>query len=76
MAQSQARRSVVSNIAEGGRLTAEFRQLGIGRGSNFELQTQLEIARSLEMGDPKLLDEADGLSARGWENALWHVGVD
>ena len=65
---SQARRSVVSissNIAEGqGRLTAgEFRQfLGIARGSNFELQTQLEIARSLKMGDPKLLDEADGLS--------------
>ena len=65
---SQARRSVVSissNIAVGqGRLTAgEFRQfLGIDRGSNFELQTQLEIARSLKMGDPKLLDEADGLS--------------
>lgn len=65
---SQARRSVVSissNIAEGqGRLSiGEFRQfLGIARGSNFELQTQLEIARSLKMGDPKLLDEADGLS--------------
>jgi four helix bundle protein len=65
---SQARRSVVSissNIAEGqGRLTrGEFRQfLGIARGSTFELQTQLEIARSLKMGDPKLLDEADGLS--------------
>ncbi len=65
---SQARRSVVSisnNIAEGqGRLTrGEFRQiLGIARGSNFELQTQLEIARSLKLGDPRLLDEADGLS--------------
>jgi len=65
---SQARRSVVSvasNIAEGqGRLSAgEFRQfLGIARGSNFELQTQLEIARSLKIGDPSLLDEADGLS--------------
>ena len=65
---SQARRSVVSiasNIAEGqGRLsTGEFRQfLGIARGSNFELQTQLEIARSLKMGDPKLLNEADKLS--------------
>lgn len=65
---SQARRSVVSissNIAEGqGRLTrGEFRQfLGIARGSNFELQTQLEIARSLNMGNPKLLDDADGLS--------------
>jgi four helix bundle protein len=65
---SQARRSAVSissNIAEGqGRLSAgEFKQfLGIARGSNFELQTQIEIARSLKMGDPKLLDEADGLS--------------
>jgi four helix bundle protein len=49
---SQIRRSAVSlpsNIAEGqGRLTpGEFRQfLGIARGSNFELQTQLEIARA------------------------------
>jgi len=65
---SQTRRSAVSissNIAEGqGRLTAgEFRQiLGIARGSNFELQTQLKIARSLKMGDTNLLDEADGLS--------------
>ena len=65
---SQIRRSAVSvssNIAEGqGRLTrGGFRQfLGIARGSTFELQTQLEIARSLKMGDPRLLDEADGLS--------------
>jgi four helix bundle protein len=65
---SQARRSAVSissNIAEGqGRLSAgEFKQfLGIARGPNFELQTQIEIARSLKMGDPRLLDEADGLS--------------
>ena len=50
---SQIRRaavSVPSNIAEGhGRLgTGEYRQfLGIARGSNFELQTQLEIARAL-----------------------------
>jgi len=48
---SQLRRcsvSIPSNIAEGqGRLnTREFRQfLGIARGSNCELQTQLEIAR-------------------------------
>jgi len=57
--------SVPSNIAEGqGRLsTGEFRQfLGYARGSNFELQTQLEIARALTMGDSKLIDEAEGLS--------------
>jgi len=65
---SQIRRSAISvpsNIAEGqGRLsTGEFRQsLGIARGSNFELQTQLEIARKLQMGDSKLIDEAEGLS--------------
>jgi four helix bundle protein len=65
---SQIRRSAVSvpsNIAEGhGRMsTGEYRQfLGIARGSNFELQTQLEIARALEYGNPKLIDEAEGLS--------------
>ncbi len=65
---SQMRRaavSVPSNIAEGhGRLsTNEYRQfLGIARGSNFELQTQLEIARGLGMGDLKLLNETEGLS--------------
>jgi four helix bundle protein len=65
---SQIRRAVVSlpsNIAEGhGRLNkAEFRQfLGIARASNFEVQTQLEIARALEMGNPALLSEAGGLS--------------
>ncbi len=61
---SQMKRAVVSipsNIAEGhGRLnTPEYRQfLGIARGSNFELQTQLEIARKLEIGDPNLVNEA------------------
>lgn len=65
---SQIRRcavSVPSNIAEGqGRLsTGEFRQfLGIARGSNFELQTQLEIARALEFGNSKLIDETEALS--------------
>jgi four helix bundle protein len=65
---SQIRRSAVSvpsNIAEGqGRLsTGEFRQfLGIARGSNFELQTQLEIARILKFGNTELIDEVEGLS--------------
>lgn len=65
---SQIRRSAVSvpsNIAEGqGRLsTGEFRQfLGIARGSNFELQTQLEIARTLKFGSSELINEAEGLS--------------
>ena len=65
---SQMRRSAVSmpsNIAEGhGRLnTGEFKQfLGIARASNCELQTQLEIARRLEMGKIKLIEEAEGLS--------------
>jgi four helix bundle protein len=65
---SQIRRSAVplpSNIAEGqGRLTTgEFKQfLGIARGSNFELQTQLELARALGFGTSMLIDEAEGLS--------------
>ena len=65
---SQMRRcavSVPSNIAEGqGRMsTGEFRQfLGVARGSNFELQTQLEIARRLGLGEAKQIDEADALS--------------
>jgi four helix bundle protein len=57
--------SVASNIAEGqGRLTTgEFKQfLGITRGSNFELQTQLEIARALGFGNSNLIDEAESLS--------------
>jgi four helix bundle protein len=65
---SQMRRasvSIPSNIAEGhGRLNkAEFRQfLGIARGSNFELQTQIEIAKSLGIGNADLLNDANALS--------------
>ena len=65
---SQLRRAAVSipsNIAEGhGRLSrAEFRQfLGVSRGSNFELQTQVEIARGLEYGDPLVLLEVESMS--------------
>ncbi|MGC1464005.1 MAG: four helix bundle protein [Terracidiphilus sp.] len=65
---SQLRRSAVSipsNIAEGqGRSnTREFQQfLGIARGSNCELQTQLEIARRIGLGDPQLINDAESLS--------------
>jgi four helix bundle protein len=65
---SQMRRSAVSvasNLAEGhGRLTTgEYRQfLGVARGSNFDLQTQLEIVRALGFCDSKVLEEAEGLS--------------
>jgi four helix bundle protein len=65
---SQVRRSAVSipsNIAEGqGRLNVgEFKQfLGIARGSNFEVQTQLELARELKFGDSALLEHAEKLS--------------
>src|ERR1700758_3374562 len=65
---SQIRRSAVSipsNIAEGqGRGSAgEFRQfLGVARGSNCEVQTQLELARALNLGSPDLIDEAEALS--------------
>jgi four helix bundle protein len=67
---AQLRRSAVSipsNIAEGqGRLnTREFRQfLGVARGSNCELQTQLEIARALSLGDAVLLERAEDISHR------------
>ncbi len=65
---SQLRRasvSVASNIAEGyGRPSrGEYRQfLGISRGSNLEVQTQLVIARSLALGHAKNIDDAEGLS--------------
>ena len=54
--------SIPSNIAEGaGRLnTREYKQyLGVARGSSFELQTQLTIARELGFGDIEQLREAE-----------------
>jgi four helix bundle protein len=65
---SQLRRagvSVASNIAEGyGRGSAgEYNQfLGIARGSNLELQTQLVIAKRLRLGDPVKIDQTEVLS--------------
>lgn len=66
---SQLRRagvSVASNIAEGyGRASrGEYRQfLGIARGSNLELQTQLVIARALNVGEGRKIDAIEGLSS-------------
>jgi len=65
---AQIRRSAVSipsNIAEaqGRQNVGEFRQfLAIARGSNCELETQLEIARGLKFGKTKLIEEAQVLS--------------
>lgn len=61
---SQMRRasiSIASNIAEGrGRLSrAEFRHFrGIAQGSNFELRTQLEVARRLRLTSASSANEA------------------
>ena len=65
---SQLRRggvSTASNIAEGfGRgSTADYKRfLGMARGANFEVQTQLVIARKLEFGDHHDFETAEGLS--------------
>ena len=65
---SQLRRaavSVASNIAEGrGRISqGEFRQLlGIAQGSNYEVQTQIQVAKQLKMGEPELLCKAEKLT--------------
>jgi four helix bundle protein len=65
---SQLRRagvSVASNIAEGyGRnSTGEYKQfLGMARGSNLEVQTQLVIATELGMGSVEQLKRTDDLS--------------
>ena len=56
--------SVASNIAEGrGRLSiAEFRQvLGMAQGSLFELRTQLEVAKRLEMARPDRIHRCQSL---------------
>jgi four helix bundle protein len=65
---SQMRRAAVavaSNIAEGyGRNSkGEYKQfLGIARGSNLELQTQLLIAKELGYSNPEHLTKAESLS--------------
>jgi four helix bundle protein len=43
--------------------TGEYKQfLGMARGSNSEVQTQLVIARELGYGNPQVLQEAESLS--------------
>ena len=65
---SQLRRAAIaipSKIAEGtGRLsTPDYRHyFGMARGSNFELQTQLTIARQLGIGDAGQISMAEDLS--------------
>lgn len=57
--------SVASNIAEGyGRMsTGEYKHyLGVARGANYEVQTQLVIAKELGLGKPEKLEEVEGLS--------------
>lgn len=57
--------SVTSNIAEGrGRLgQVEFRHfLGLAQGSNYEVQTQITVARRLKFGDRDSLDAAENFS--------------
>jgi four helix bundle protein len=57
--------SVASNIAEGrGRLTqGEFRHfLGMAQGSNYEVQTQITIARKLGFGLKERLNTTEALS--------------
>ena len=58
--------SIPSNIAEGqGRISrGEFVQfLGVARGSNFEVQTQIELAKNLGYGSGTSIDGCEQLSA-------------
>jgi four helix bundle protein len=65
---SQLRRSAVSvasNIAEGyGRMSkGEYRQfLGMARGSNYEVQTQLAVARELAYAEHDAISGCERLS--------------
>jgi four helix bundle protein len=57
--------SVASNIAEeyGRMSTGEYKHyLGVARGANFEIQTQLVIARELGLGNAEKWETVDGLS--------------
>jgi four helix bundle protein len=64
---SQLRRasvSIASNIAEGrGRATdRDFKQfLNIARGSNYEVHTQLLLAKRLRIGDEEMRKKAESL---------------
>jgi len=66
--RSQLRRAAVSissNIAEGygRRSTGEYAQfLGMARGSNYEVQTQLLIAKEMKFGSESGQMQAEGLS--------------
>jgi four helix bundle protein len=63
---SQMRRacvSISSNIAEGhgrGSVPQLLHFLSIARGSTFEVQAQLLLARELQLGEPAQLDRSDG----------------
>jgi four helix bundle protein len=56
---------VASNIAEGyeRRTTADYLHfLGMSRGSNLEVQTQLTVAGKLGFGDPEEIERAEACS--------------
>jgi four helix bundle protein len=58
--------SIARNIAEGSARGSKraFRQfIKLARGSNCQLQTQLIIARKLQLGDPAKCDALNALTA-------------